>query len=172
MSHARSLLPLLGAAGLGLIGSNPALAGSPTGKTFGIGIGGGLAVTGLSGKYMLREDLALQGVVGVLDVGRDDDSIGFSIDFLKEMPDLFSEDGVALAWNAGVGGLLGIYEDDFGNDAGVKAGVSGIIGLEFVIDPIPLDLVLEYRPSIILVPRTDIEFIDFSAHIRFWFAGG
>ena len=171
MPHARSLLSVLGAVALGLLCPTGALAGGPTGKTFGIGIGGGLAVTGLSGKYMMRDDFALQGVVGVLDVGRDDDSIGFSVDFLREMPDLFSEDGVALAWNFGVGGLLGIYEDDFGGDAGVKAGVSGIVGLEFVVDPVPIDLVLEYRPSIIVVPSTDIEFIDFSAHIRFWFAG-
>lgn len=166
--------PWLGAAFIGgALGlSSPAAhAGAPAGKVFGLGIGGGLAVTGLSGKYMLRDDAALQGVVGVLHAGRDDDSLAVSVDFLYEMPDLFTEDGVALAWNAGFGALVGVYENEFGDGGGVKAGISGVVGLELVIDPVPLDLVLEYRPHVILVPSTDIELIEFTAHIRFWFSG-
>jgi len=35
--------------------------------------------------------------------------------------------------------------------------------------PVPLDITLEWRPNLVVTPDTDLEVLDFTAHVRFGF---
>ena len=85
-------------------------------------------------------------------------------DGLYEMPILASTAVVDLGWNLGVGAGLGLAD---GGGFGLAA--SGVLGLELNFVPIPLDLVLEYRPELGIVPDVDIDVVGFSGHIRWYF---
>lgn len=133
--------------------------------SLGLGVGGGTAVSGLSGKLPLSGGLAVQAVVGGAgyshDYGRS--ALGVDVDVLWEMPELVrAEEGVALAWSLGAGGWTWV-------GAPFWLGANGVLGLELRVLPVPLDLVLEWRPSLRLVPEVGVELVDFGGHLRIWF---
>ncbi len=157
--------------GLSLILSAAAWAVEPApavrgGGHFGIGFGGGTAVSGISGKYFLADAMALQFVVGGAGYGRDDfdSSLGVDVDVLWEMPALAHAAGAfELGWSAGVGGWAWVGDPFW-------LGANGIVGLEFNLEPIPLDIVLEYRPALRVVPDgLGFDLVDFGGHVRFYF---
>lgn len=146
----------------GTLLTTTAQAGSPGGP-FGLGLSGGTQVNGLSGKYYMG-GTALQGTVGIQGLGNDGgDHIGLTLDYLLEQPDLASTDPVNIAWNFGVGGALGLGDNYLG------LGVAGIAGLEFNFNPVPIDVVLEYRPTLAVIPDIDLDLVGFSSHIRWYF---
>ncbi len=152
---------------LSLAAVEAAHAGDPirSGGNFGLGLGGGLAVSGLSGKYWLAEAHALQGVVGAWGLGRaGGSSLGVGLDYLIEMPTITDTEPVEIGWNLGVGGTLGV-----GGNGLAWAGASGVAGLEFNFHPVPIDLVLEYRPGVVVVPAFGAYLVNFSGHIRYYF---
>ncbi len=142
------------------------------GAKVGVGVGGGLGVSGLSGKFWLRGDNALQVVVGAWGLGRYPYSDpyfypyphapGVSVDYLFEMPSLARSEPVIVAWNLGLGGAVGAYEPAW-------LGASGVAGLEFAFQPAPIDLTLEYRPGFIFVPGFGLDLVNFSGHARVHF---
>ncbi|MCK6524410.1 hypothetical protein L6R49_23640 [Myxococcota bacterium] len=142
----------------------PSIARAEVPGNFGIGIGGGLGVSGISMKAPFGP-VAIQGVIGTYGWNDryDDDRLGVSIDALWEQPSFASGGPVNLAWNIGFGGAVGVGRND------PLVGISGVAGLEFIVQPAPIDIVLEYRPGIILSPGTDVELVNFSGHIRYYF---
>ncbi|MBK9649242.1 MAG: hypothetical protein IPO67_29530 [Deltaproteobacteria bacterium] len=142
----------------------PSIALAEVPGNFGIGIGGGLGVSGLSMKAPIGPG-AIQGVIGTYGWnGRyDDDRLGVSIDALWEQPTFASGGPVNLAWNIGFGGAVGVGQND------PLVGISGVAGLEFIVQPAPIDIVLEYRPGIILSPGVYSDLVNFSGHIRYYF---
>lgn len=166
------MLPkLLALSALALVPSiGHAMAPPRGGGVFGIGVGGGLGVSGLSGKYWLGEKYALQGVVGAWGYGHhyygghDYDygtNLGVSLDYLWEMPDITASGPLVLGWNVGLGGTIGIYDPPF-------IGASGVLGLELDFQPVPIDVVLEYRPGISIVPGIGLDLVNFTGHVRFY----
>ncbi|MBW1877773.1 MAG: hypothetical protein JRJ84_05385 [Deltaproteobacteria bacterium] len=139
---------------------------------WGIGIGGGTAVSGFSGKYFLTNGTALQAIVGGVghvahDFGTDDDfgttALGVDIDFLVEMPTITTvADVFELGWAIGAGAWTWIPDPFW-------LGINGVLGIEFNFIPIPLDVVLEYRPAIRVVPEVGMALWDFGVHVRFYF---
>jgi len=90
----------------------------------------------------------------------------FGVDYLIELPDIVTAgDAFVLGWNAGIGGALGVADGH--SDLAIAA--AGIVGLEFRIIPVPIDIVLEYRPGLLIVPDVAFDAVDFTAHIRFYF---
>lgn len=157
--------------------AEPALAANQVraNGNFGIGLGGGTFATGVSMKYFLDAPLAVQGTVGWWR-GRywcssrnncygGGDSLAVNADLLWEMPAFAGNDAVKVAWM--LGGGVGVGLDDFDNDFGL--GASFVIGIELNIDPAPLDIVLEYRPGIYFLPAVDIDPVNFTGHIRYYF---
>ncbi len=148
-----------------LLFSSPVLADKP--GTIGIGLGATTFASGLSGKYYMSDSFALQGAVGTYGAGADRFSnfggIAVGIDGLVENSALTRNEIFSLDWNFGLGAGVGLFEDTLG------LAVSGVVGLEFNFVPIPIDLVLEYRPGLLVVPDVGIELVDFSGHIRFYF---
>jgi hypothetical protein len=135
-------------------------------KSFGIGLGGGTGVSGLSLK--IPGQTAIQATLGIDPYG-----IGLGLDGLLEMPEIASAPGlVGIAWNLGVGGTVVLWDGPFGRGGGIGLGLSGIAGLEFNFDllpTLPFDIVLEYRPSLWVIPGVDLDLIRFTGHIRVYF---
>jgi hypothetical protein len=142
-------------------------------QNFGIGIGQGTGASGLSGKFMIPGG-AIQGVLGFW--GRFDgghsgpgrphlDGIALSVDYLFEMPSLARSEYFSLDWCFGLGGGIGVSTG--GGAPGIAA--AGIAGLEFNFTKVPLDVAIEYRPAVGIVPDPWIGLVGFTAHVRLWF---
>jgi hypothetical protein len=135
----------------------------------GVGIGGGTRTSGISVKHTPQKYFSIQGVVGV-DPGRWGDrggTLAISLDALAEMPALYESTDLEIGWAIGAGPYIGV-----GNHFWL--GVSGVLGIEFNIQPIPLEFTLEYRPTFELVgPRPQGQSFfypfGFGGHIRWWF---
>lgn len=143
--------------------SAPAFADSPVRQAgnFGIGLGSSNRAAGLSMKYFMTGSQALQGTIGVPFGGN---YIGLGADYLFELPALYSGEVLELGWSIGPGVGLGLGRDSYiGADAGLVA------GLEFNFNPIPIDLVLEWRPNVDILPDFGLDFINFSGHLRYYF---
>lgn len=156
---------VLGVSGEAMAGGTQAVRS----KSFGIGLGGGTAVSGLSLK--VPGDVAIQATLGFDYYG-----LGVGIDGLLEMPELAEVPGIlGVAWNIGLGGTVLLWDTGrtFNNrSSGIGAAVSGIAGLEFnfdVLPTLPFDIVLEYRPSLFVLPGVGLDLIRFSGHIRVYF---
>ena len=67
-----------------------------------------------------------------------------------------------IAWNVGVGAGA-VVGDVFALRA------SGVVGLEFLFVPIPIDLVFEWRPSLQIIPNVGADIVNFSGHVRYYF---
>jgi hypothetical protein len=48
-------------------------------------------------------------------------------------------------------------------------GASGVAGLEFDFQPVPIDLTLEYRPGVSILPGVGADLVNFSGHVRYHF---
>lgn len=146
-----------------------ASAASPSGGNFGLGLGGGLGVSGLSGKYYLGDSAAIQGVVGWWGAGQTYGGLGVGADYLFERPEFAGGDPVTLGWNFGFGASAVAWDGGGVGDGALWLGASGVLGLEFLFQPVPIDLVLEYRPGVSLIPGFGVDLINGSGHIRWYF---
>ena len=89
-----------------------------------------------------------------------------SLDYLYEMPRMARvKNAFELAWSMGFGAGVGAV--DF-SDGPLVAGAF-VLGLEFLISPVPMDVVIEYRPSILLVPKIGYDMLDFTGQVRWYF---
>lgn len=147
------------------------------GGNLGLGVGSGTLAHGLSLKYFTDSNFAIQGNIGYWR-GRywgkckgdycdyyGGNSFAVSVDAIFEQGTLAGNSNVELAWNLGLGGGLGLSEY---NDS-VGAAVAGVIGLELLINVIPIDVVIEYRPNILVVPGVALDLVNFTGHIRYYF---
>lgn len=138
---------------------------------FGLGLGTGTIANGVSLKGYMG-GTALQGVIGVWGgggIGRrfgHADGVAVSVDYLFEMPSFAASQYFTLDWSFGLGAGFGV--ETFSNGSPRLAG-SGVAGLEFNFTRIPLDVVVEYRPTLVLLRDVGLHLIDFTAHVRFYF---
>ncbi len=134
-----------------------------SGGMFGIGLGGGTGTSGLSMKYWMSSSHALQGVIGIWGLGRGEGTVlALSGDYLFELPSLTKGSIIDLGWNIGLGPFLGIGDATW-------IGVSGVLGLEFNFVPVPIDITIEYRPGLLVLPDVNADLIAFTGHIRYFF---
>ena len=136
--------------------------------TLGVGLGAGTIASGLSGKYYSANSIAFQANLGSFGGSRGDrfknpGGVAASLDVLLERPAFVVTPVVTLEWNLGLGAGLGIRDDALGVAA------AGVLGLEFNFVPVPIDLVLEYRPTLAILQDVDFEPIDLTGHLRFYF---
>lgn len=114
-------------------------------KTFGLGIMLG-APTGLSGKYYLGRDTALDFGVGVYGYGRNrhDGDLHLHLDFLWHPVVLTKADAFWLPLYFGIGGRIWDH-DRFDNDFDhLHIGVRAPIGISFDFQRVPLDIFFEF----------------------------
>jgi len=165
----KSALFFVAAALVALAPSRAFAFGTPR-QGFGIGLGMGTGASGVSAKLMAGPG-AFQAVAGVWGSGNGEgryvrfDGIALSVDYLFEMPTLVSSPYFNLDWDFGLGGGVGVATS--GGTPGVAA--SGIAGIEFNFTRAPVDVALEYRPTVGFLPGFGIGLIGFTAHVRLWF---
>ena len=86
------------------------------GATFGLGLGAGFGIAGLSGKYWMGSHNAVQAMIGGYGGGYQYahygyyGRLGIGADYLWEFPALVSGAPLILGWNAGAGASVGIGE--------------------------------------------------------------
>lgn len=178
----RWTVTLLFFAAMLLGGTQSAFAGMPIKQAgnFGVGLGVGTTAAPISLKYFLDSSLSIQGNVGwwrgwgwgcgryrgdrrYYCGGYYNDALGIGADILYEGGPLAGNESVTLDWEVGGGAGIGLGDRSFGLAAAFVA------GLQLNIHAIPIDLVVEYRPSIYFVPGFGINWIDFTGHIRYYF---
>lgn len=136
---------------------------------FGVGLGSGTLTNGLSLKYFLANAFAVQANVGRAGGGhagdrfKDNGGIAGSLDLLIENKPLIASKLVNLEWSYGLGGGVASRNDT------TALAAAAIAGLELNFNVIPIDLVLEFRPTLLISPEVEFEIVDFSGHLRFYF---
>lgn len=131
----------------------------------GIGLGVSTRTSGVSLKYTADPAFSIQGVVGI-DSGAYNErggTLALAASALFEMPAIYENDDFELGWALGAGPYIAVGDNFW-------LGAHGVAALEFNIRAIPLEITLEYRPSIELIgpDQVGIAPIDFGGHIRWW----
>jgi hypothetical protein len=67
-------------------------------------------------------------------------------------------------WYAGVGAHVGIWDNEY-----LALGPSGIIGIEYTIDEIPLNLSLDWKPSFDIFTNIYFRGSDIALSVRYYF---
>lgn len=149
------------------LGSAPAHAGAPIRQGGNLGIG--LSSSGLSLKYFLSDGQALQATlgfgIGLSGPDREDRFfvLRAGVDYLLELPEFYQGSILNIGPAIGLGASVGMSNNYLG------AAVSGVGGIEFNFNPIPIDLVLEWRPTLNVIPDVGVSLIAFMGHIRYYF---
>jgi hypothetical protein len=140
-------------------------------RDFGIGVGLGSQVEGISIK-LHDSTAAYQMVIGGYGgFGNFGEVWGARIDYLGEIPAFVKTDVLDLAANLGIGGFGGYVNPEF------EGGAEGVIGLEALLVPIPVDVVFEWTPMFLItnlpwdyIGPEDQRFhpVAFALHARIW----
>ncbi|MEZ4362502.1 MAG: hypothetical protein R3B48_20090 [Kofleriaceae bacterium] len=109
-------------------------------KTFGLGLMLG-APSGLSGKYFLSSDNALDFGVGAIGYYRGRSGLHLHMDYLWHPVSLASAPAFELPLYFGIGGR--VFDFDDGNDDAFAIGVRGPLGISFDLTEAPLDIFFE-----------------------------
>lgn len=137
-------------------------------KTFGIGIMLG-APTGLSGKYYLSPDTALDFGLGTIYGYRDRRGVHAHVDFLWHPVSLVSAPAFELPLYFGVGGRLLSGDRCYDYDGGrcdyyyrdyTAIGVRGPLGIAFDFNKVPIDIFLEIAFILDFVADRDDRYDD------------
>jgi len=146
---------------------------------FGLGLGMGTLANGLSAKYFIDRQHALQFHLGEFGGGGPRyrwhrfRGLALGADYLFEGPRIVrAGKAFDLAWNIGGGVGLGFGDRYYGfseTRSRLACAVAFVAGLEFNFIPIPLDIVLEWRPGLLVVPHVRLGVVDFTAQIRVYF---
>lgn len=149
----------------------PPAARTRTAGSRGLGLGSSTAGAGISGKYFLTDKTSLQGVLsswggwGYSGYVGYRAGLGLNVDYLYEMPVIVEGDAAELAWNIGGGAGVGF----FSSATPPWLAAAAVAGLEVAFKPVPIELVLEYRPTLWLSPGPAFGLLGATGHLRyFW----
>jgi hypothetical protein len=117
---------------------------------------------GLSLKYWLTDDMAIDGAAGWS--AADHTDFYLHSDVLWHKFDLFPVPNGRLPLYFGVGGLLRIRDDNNDNQVGIRAP----IGVSYMFDREPIDIFVEVAPAIDISPSVRGD-ITGGVGIRYWF---
>ncbi len=118
-----------------------------TSKTTGIGVSAGTLSGGLSAKIYRDNGMAIQGTLGSY-TAYWANSLLLTTDIITEVTTLFQEEAGRLLVTAGAGGSALMVS--FAGTSGLALGVNGVAGLAWHFSDIPLEMTLEWRPTIVL----------------------
>ena len=145
-------------------------------KQFGVGLGVGTFNMGLSAKYNLGGNTAIQGLLGA----RGSDGFALGVDFIINMPpSLLKNRDVSLDWYAGVGAAIWSYNGRHNSrdENWNTFAISGVVGLSLMLQKVPLEFALEWRPSFYISGadswyddgRDGLYLVEFGGSIRWFF---
>ena len=158
-------LPRLGCAAAALaltLASAPAHAG----RTVGVGLGSSTLSSGVSVKWQAKGGGGMQLVAGPfgngLFYGGYGNSLGVNLDGLRDMGQIGNLGPISVGWSLGGGGGVGV-------GGTLAAAAAGVAGLNFELEPVPLEFSIEYRPTLIIIPTVGVDVLNASGHLRWWF---
>ncbi len=150
------------AAALGLLFAAPAALAA---DTVGIGLGSSTLSSGVSAKWHAKSGSGLQLVVGPWGIGPSNfgsSTLAVNLDGIRDMQQIGNLGPINVGWS--LGGGAGVA---FGTYPVVAAAF--VAGLNFKLEPVPLELALEYRPRLQLLQSIDVDPLNASGHLRWWF---
>lgn len=109
-----------------------------------VGLGFGTLLTGLSGKYFVTQQLAVQGLVGAL--MRPGGGLSLGVDGLYELGPLLKAEHFQLNGNMGFGAAL-LQGDYYGYPYGL-VNLGAVAGIAFQFQGFPLESLLQIRPGL------------------------
>lgn len=134
--------------------------------TTGIGLRGGFT-SGVTVKHFIGGKAALEGIFGTA-------WRGFNFTGLYELHSYSAFDVERLNWYYGLGGHIGFWNGYAGhpwftnNRSYTVIGVDGIVGIEYNIEEIPINISLDVKPAINLIGYTGFWF-DGAFSVRYIF---
>lgn len=132
-------------------------------ERIGLGLGGSWWSFGFAGRYNLSAQSFLQGTLGSVN-SRDNAGAGLSLDYMRRGKTLTSNSDAALNLNYGGGVLLG-----GGESVGPIFGLAPGVALEVDLVEVPIDLSLEYRPVLFVLPEPDFALMGLGVRFHYWF---
>lgn len=166
-------------AALLLIPATGTAQGTGGGGNFGLGLGKGTLASGITGKYYLSADTALQGHIGYTPGwswgrcgrGRYDYDcrgyygFGLNVDYMYTFSNLVEGGAGRLFASGGGGGAI----SSVGPYGGGALAINGVLELGWHFSEVPIELVLDWRPFFALGPGILPGFFDFGFSARFYF---
>lgn len=143
------------------------------GGNVGLGLGVGTLTAGLDIKYWFNPYSSFQTTIGIYGPRTFDPDalvLGADLDFLIEPPAFVKTEGFDLGMNIGLGATVAT-----GFEALDIVGAHPVVGLAFHIDAVPIDVVIDYRPTLFIVDELegtgDLRFdpAHLGLHVRYWF---
>lgn len=74
-----------------------------------------------------------------------------------------------LNWYYGIGGTVGSVKDRSKDESNLYLGVDGVLGLDYKFADAPINISLDWKPTIGLVPDTDFDASGVGLSLRFTF---
>jgi hypothetical protein len=144
-------------------------------KTFGVGLELG-APTGITGKYFLAADRALDFGVGDIYNYFDRSGIHIYADYLFHPVSLAANEAFELPLYVGIGGRFWNFDDHRANgvvDSASAFGVRVPVGVSFDFNSVPLDIFVQVVPVLDFYSGYAVHSvyldIDASIGVRYWF---
>lgn len=135
------------------------------GKGLGVAIGD---PSGLNFKAFLSSGFALDATLGLGFIGGRHLALNLGVVWQKPLGNL---GGAPVDWYYGVGGKLGIYDDDHDDKHDrdrVRLGARAPLGVSVIFKKVPMDLFLEIAAGLWIVDEVDLD-LDGAIGVRFWF---
>ncbi|MBN2797568.1 MAG: hypothetical protein JXX28_00315 [Deltaproteobacteria bacterium] len=123
----------------------------------GVGLGGNASAVGISARFGLDELVAVQGVLG----GHPDGGLGLSGDLLLPQPTFWTSPHLQMAWSLGAGAEIALSDRD-------HLALRGVLAWELLLQDAPVELALELRPGVRLLPHGALDLISVGAAARWW----
>jgi len=138
------------------------------GSTYTRGIGGRFGVAnGITYKHFINPDHAIEGILNF------QGNRSFRLFKLLGLYEIHQPinfvDVDGLRWYWGFGGGLGGYRYKDDNTNGVAWSFDGVIGLDYKIPEAPINLSLDWKPTVELTPESGVWFDGIGLSIRFVF---
>lgn len=143
------------------------------GKGLGLSLGD---PTGLNFKAFLGRGTAIDATLGLGFIGGRHLALNLGVVWQKPLGHL---GGAPVDWYWGLGGKLGLYDDDHDHDHGdgkhhhhdddeLRLGARAPIGVSIIFSKVPLDLFLEVAAGLWIIEDVDLD-LDGAIGVRFWF---
>jgi len=143
-------------------------AAAQEGSTYNRGIGGRFGVAnGITYKHFINDGHAIEGILNF------QGNRNFSIFKLLGLYEIHQPvnlvDVEGLRWYYGFGAGLGSYRYKDVDDSGLAWSFDAVIGLDYKIPAAPINLSLDWKPTMELTPESGVRFDGIGLSIRFVF---
>jgi hypothetical protein len=133
---------------------------------FGLGVGTGTLTTGVTGKVYLNDRVAIQALVGLGYGFSAGTGVDLNVDGIYEMPKIWGNNVISINWQLGGGAAFGFYS---GVGHGTGIGIEAIGGAGLQLLRVPLEFVLDIRPTVLFGSGYNTFYFGAGASARYFF---